>query len=681
MGVYRRLGGLMGTTSAANGYGDWALELAGLNGAKKSKLSQHWEPLFLRVLDDDGQPATFRKARAFFKRAAALGHKRGFYVPGLEHQFHALLDDRKALVEVIAFRRLDRQSRFEGTGGGKTKGTGKNKNAALRFEILASGTVIHADAVPQIDRVERSDASDAPPLVFGILDDGIGALHGRTRRMPTSSRIEKLLWLGARPGAAPVLTRAQLDAELARPIQRLEHDAYCEMADAIYAPHTRHSLGRAQTHGAHMLDLAVGADPGDPLAQVPILAVQVAPASFDDTSGTRLNFDILLGLRWLIVETALLAGRGEPVDLVVNMSLGYTAGPKNGRSFVEQAVARLMTVAEAALRVTVHLTLPYGNGYSDNVIARSTIDPSAMQRFNLRVQPDDRTPSYLELRLTDQSPAQDLAEARITITPPRGGLQNPVQQLPAGQHADLRNEDGRLWGRLYHVPSRPLFGGQVEPAVLLLALAPTIGLRSDADLTCPSGQWQIELRNCNGQPMDVTAQVQRDDDPSGRNTGARQARLEGLETRIWDPVSRAFDGVDDGAGRVTRRGTNSALSTIPHQRAYSVGGALVRHAAAQVVVEPAEYYGAEGADWSGNAPDLSAISERARGTPGITAAGLGSAGNARLSGSSTACATAARDLVEHLRGAQRLPDITHPAVDPRLGSRTIIDTPAIRRRP
>lgn len=667
-------------TYVENGYGDWASELAGLNGAAKADLSQYWEPLFLRVVGDDGKPASADEAHAFFKRVDALGRDGGFQVPELEQQFHELLDAPEEPVEVIAFRRMDRRDDFDGSAGTASQ-TANGTGDRLRFDILASGTAIHADQVPQIARVARRDASVPPSLVFGILDDGIGALHARTRRTATRSRIEKILWLGAQPGAASVLTQAQINAELTRPIPRADHDAYRAMADAVYGPHTRHSLARAQTHGAHMLDLAVGADPGDPLAQVPILAVQVAPESFDDTSGQRLNFDILLGLRWLIVETALLAARGVPVDLVVNMSLGYTAGPKNGRSFMEQAIAGLMNVAEAALRVSVHLTVPYGNGYSDNVIARSRVESGAVQRFNLRVQPDDRTPSFVEFRLTDQSPAQDLAQARVTITPPRGGLQNPVQQLAAGQYADLNDDAGRLVGRLYHVPACPLFAGQVEPAMVLLALAPTAALKSDADLTCPSGQWQIELSNCGGQTMDVTAQVQRDDDPSGRNTGARQARLEGAETRIWDPVSRAFDGVEGGAGRVTRRGTNSALSTIPHRRASSVGGALVRRTAANVMVEPAEYYGAQGADWSGDAPDLSAISEQTRALPGLTAAGLGSSGSARLSGSSTACATAARDLVERLIGGQALPDIAHPTADPRLGSRSIIDTPAIRRRP
>jgi hypothetical protein len=99
------------------------------------------------------------------------------------------------------------------------------------------------------------------------------------------------------------------------------------------------------------------------------------------------------------------------------------------------------------------------------------------------------------------------------------------------------------------------------------------------------------------------------------------------------------------------------------------------------MVEPAEYYGAEGADWSGHGPDLSAVSELGRLSPGVTAAGLTSASTARLSGSSTASATAARDFVERLRGAQPLPDMAHATPDARLGARTITDSPAIRRRP
>ena len=656
-------------TFGANGYGDWALELAGSNDAASKAMGDWWEPVFLRVLEGDGTPAKRDSATAFFKRAAEMGRAQGFHITEMEAQFHDALVDPNGAVELIAYRRLDQRSPIDGASG------------ALRFEVLATGPVVHSDRLPEIARVEAGEGQ-APDVVFGIIDDGIGPLHGRVRDTVSSTRTAKMLWLGAKPGAVPVQTKTQFDAELSRPVLRSEHDAYAEAAHAIYPPTTRHSLARAATHGAHMLDLATGADAGDALADVPVLAVQVAPASFDDPSGMLINFDILTGLRWLILQTALMSS--TPTHLVVNMSLGYTAGPKNGRSFVEQAVTHLMDVAEVALGVTVHLTVPYGNGYSDNVIARSTIDPAATQDLSLRVQPDDRTPSFAEFRLTDQSAEGDLAQLQITLTPPRGGLQNPVMQLASGQSADLRDDAGRLIGRLYHVPARALFAGQIEPAMLLLALAPTVGLRSDADLTCPNGAWQMALTNCGQAAMDLTAQVQRDDDPSDRNTGARQARFEGVETRVWDVVGRDFEGVDEAAGRITRRGTNSALSTIAHPRAQSVGGALVRQdpsEAAHIMVEPAEYYGAEGADWSGHGPDLSAVSEVERASPGVTAAGLTSAATARLSGSSTSSATAARDLVERLRGAQPLPDMAHAAPDARLGARTITDSPAIRRRP
>ncbi|MEX3015014.1 hypothetical protein [Gymnodinialimonas hymeniacidonis] len=662
----------MGETRGWNGYGDWTLELAGLNEKACKDLNSYWEPIFLRVLTHKGEPAFHEQSDEFFKYAEAIGREGGFWVPPMEKQFHDAIKSPRATVELIAYRRLDLREKLNG------------KEKGLLFETLAVGTCLHDDTLPTLNRVEPRDPFLPPKLVFGIIDDGIGVLHGRSRRYPTASRIEKVLWLSGSMGAASVQTISQIDAELSRPIQRAEQDAYHEYAQAAYAPLTRHSLGRAQTHGAHMLDLAVGANAGDPLTKVPILAVQVAPESFDDTSGTRLNFDILIGLRWLILETALLAGLGTPVDLVVNMSLGYVAGPKNGRSFIEQAIARLMEVAEHALHMNVHLVVPFGNAYSDNVVARSKIEAGGAQDFNLRVQPDDRTPSFLEMRLTDQSPAQDPGQIEVTVTAPRGGLQANVFTLNAGQFADLNDDAGRLVGRLYHIPARLLFAGQVEPAYLLFALAPTVRSRSDAELTCPSGQWRLSLRNLGKQAMDLTAQVQRDDDPSDRNTGARQARLEGEETRTWDLVGRDFEGVDETAGRVTRKGTNSALSTIQHSRRLSVGGALVRRdpaVPAHLLVEPAEYYGAEGADWSGLAPDLSAISEVERNAPGVTAAGLTTAGNARLSGSSTACATASRDLVNQLLGVAHLPDVPHPVSDPRLGQRTLLDTPAIRRRP
>lgn len=690
----------MPVTFGWNGYVDWARELSGLQpDAKKvdagrlrraaanagSRLDavdkdigtdMFWEPLFVQILDGEGRPVPASKSDAFFRELDYIGLKGGLVSNPIDLQFNSGIKSEDEPAETVIFRQFNKRDVFTGRGEGPW------------FKILAVGGIIGQDVLPRVDAVKR-DANAVPTKVMiGIIDDAIGVLHSRFRSSTGMTRIKNMLWLvngggaGGFPVIGGVLTDSQINAEIGQ--SRLEHDYYKEISRSFYDTATRHSLLHAVTHGTHILDLAAGADLGtaDPMEQVPILAVQTAPQSFDDTSGTRVSFDIVIGLQWMILNAAIAAG-GDPIKLIVNVSLGWVAGPKNGRSFIEQRIERLIVLAEAYFGVTVHVLLPYGNAYSDNMVARSCLAPKVAQDLNLRLLPDDRAPTYLELRLTDQSAATDPEKLEVTITPPRGGLPVNVFSVPAGSNEDLIDSASRLVGRLYHVPERNLFG-KVEPAYLLLALAPTVTTFSDAELTCPSGQWKVAVKNKDSANMDLTMQVQRSDNPFPRKVGARQARLEGEEARVWELQSRSFKGVDATAGRITRAGTNSALSTVDHPRAISVGGSLVRYDPSDATlrtVEPAHYYTAEGADWSGGAPDLSALSETTLGQSGLLAAGQFSAANGRLSGSSTAAPTVTRDLVLRALGETPLPDVTYGASDPRLGNRTILDNPAVRRRP
>jgi hypothetical protein len=109
------------------------------------------------------------------------------------------------------------------------------------------------------------------------------------------------------------------------------------------------------------------------------------------------------------------------------------------------------------------------------------------------------------------------------------------------------------------------------------------------------------------------------------------------------------------------------FQTVSHDNVHTVGAAIVRH----YEVTPARYT-TQGADWSGNVPDASAIAETNRATAGVLAAGTFANGAVRLSGTSAAAASFTRHLVQPAQTAQVSDDFD------RLGTMTVLTNPSIK---
>ncbi len=166
--------------------------------------------------------------------------------------------------------------------------------------------------------------------------------------------------------------------------------------------------------------------------------------------------------------------------------------------------------------------------------------------------------------------------------------------------------------------------------------------------------------------MDLSMQVQREDSPFGRNTGARQAYFDDADTRAWNENLRDYSGIAPTSA-LMNEGSNSAFSTVSHDNVHTVGAAIVRHHE----VAPANYT-AQGANWSGGAPDASAIAETGRTTAGVLAAGTFANGTARLSGTSAAAATYTRHLVQPVDTTQISENFD------RLGTICVLENPSIK---
>lgn len=656
-----------------SGYLDWAATLAGIDARGRSSRPQRlaaqslaftserfsdqlWEPVFVRVKDPALTPDVF-----FRHATAEMKENTGIAFDPFEQIFNEVFFQSGQPIETILYRRYDRRS--------------APRPFDDLYDVLAVGGLVTEVGLPQTTTTKPLNASPFP-VVLGVIDDGIAVFHPRTRRDMTHTRFlafwSQTLGTVSSTGVASGLVEsaADIDASLAQLSHTTEEALYRQRAAMLYDPATRQSILRVSTHGALMLDLAGGEDPGGPLSNVPLLGVQLPPQAFDDTSGQRLQIPLIQAIRWMIFQTF---AYDLARDLVINASLGTVAGPKDGSSFVEQQIAREIARAQTytGRPDCIALTLPYGNAYADRLVSRHMLHSGETTEVLLRVQHDDRTPSYLEMRPTAGQTGRDPGVLEIALAAPGGfGAAGP-QTIAVGAPLDLPNPDGDVVARVFHQPANPALTVP-EPAFLLAAFAPT-ARTFDGDLICPSGIWRLSIKNTGTDCMELIVTAQRDDSPFPRQTGARQSYLESLESHDWNAKTRNYDGL--GAGSITHSGTNSAYSTVNADAVLTVGGAQTGATGRQ-----SARYAAQGADWSGAHPDLAAISDNAPAMTGVRGSGTYASSTGRLAGTSTASATVARSLILEKLGMAPLPSVPVGPEDARLGDRIITGNPAFRSR-
>ena len=498
----------------------------------------------------------------------------------------------------------------------------------------------------------RGDLPANVPLL-AVIDDGIGFLNTRFRKTRHQTRL-KSVWLQAPervpdPGAAPradvvcgrVLTGADIDAHLG--IGAEEADVYRQVNRALL-PRTDGALTNARVaHGTHVLDLAAGAAPWarDPLAAVPLLAVQLPPAAIRETAGRRMEAYLVQGLRWILAETLRLSHHTDVPPVVINLSLGSLAGPGDETAFLAQWFQyELDRHTRLTHGGTVRLVVAYGNARQSRLVARAELRRSTPMVLQWRVLPDDHSSSFLELRV-DAGMTRGL---KLILTPPKGsGLPALAVDWP---------DDGQGWqlaGPIAAVTSVTEQGGQ---SLLMVALGPSAG--DGALASCPPGAWQVDLRTTEAEPVRLIARVQRDDTPFGHRTLGRQSWLDHPQGWDWDDETRAYmaprPAADAPGCPVTREGTGVAFAGAQDTRILFVGSVRPATGAPDQVV-PLRY-SSEGVrhlarPGESHGPTLVARGDDGAVLAGRAAAGVLSGSVARLSGTSMAAPLVARALLAY----------------------------------
>ena len=527
--------------------------------------------------------------------------------------------------------------------------------------IVEQGVRMAAPRVPP-DLVSMPDAepacdggcADDPPVV-GVIDDGIAFLNARFRRRGAGATRFDAVWLQAFrpargwPGATPlgaILQAPDIDALLSRGAALDEAAVYRDLGRALYSPEAHRALERGFSHGTHVADLAAGASPDEPgeAGDWPLLGVQLPPEAVDDTAGRYLQPLAIAAVRWMLHRARRL-GRGP---VVVNVSMGSLAGPKDGTRAIEWVVAHELALFEARTGRLARVNWSFGNARLNRQVAQFE-GGEAPGPLEWRLQPDDRAASFLEIR----PEGHRVGDLTIDVSMPCGrrlSLPAPRPRWPTPVFVD-----GRLALRLYHAPVPPRIAGawgpRAETPHLVLAASPTMARPGHAGAPrAPAGAYGITVR-WSGAPGPLRIEVQRGDTAVGHRAAGRQSYLDHPLAHAWERETAAL--TDPAASAITRAGTHTANASPLSERVWTTGAARPGHA--PDAPRPAPYAGA-GALGPGRpvppaeGPTVSAPGERGPALRGLVASGTLS-GSARASGGSSAAAPcASRALALTLRG-------------------------------
>ncbi|HOB66335.1 hypothetical protein [Ottowia sp.] len=456
----------------------------------------------------------------------------------------------------------------------------------------------------------------------------------------------------------------QLDeAAIQAVINRHTHSGQVD-EDALYRDLELWSLDSAAHHGTHVFSLATqpyadrlatedapptfapeASSPANDTAD--LMAVQLEWANVLDTSGRAMAVSVVDALVYVVSCCA------NDVRIVVNLSWGTQAGPHDGTSVLEKAMAALC--AAPRLKGRLFIVVPAGNHYQARSHAHAGLHGGNGLALSWRIQPDGHTPSFLELWFRGEpGQAKALDNLSIRITQPDG----LAETVRPGQ-----------WRRFSAGTATAVFPHQTmlgeNGSCLLIAVAPTASLTGAA--VAPSGAWKIEVDYTSTfdplPPLDVDAFIERNDVALGLFTGARASYFEATDYNLGASEDMPAHG-DSNRSPIRRCGSYNSLATgTDGVHWVGVGGWVHLPSGRNPWGKPAAYsprrndlFNAPGNPLKIH-PDRVRVTDESPVLRGLRAAGSRSGGTVRLVGTSSA----APQCVRILANGQPLPDNPRPS--------------------
>lgn len=573
--------------------------------------------------------------------------------------FRKILDNGELDSDVIAFFAFARESEIVDGAGYRDLHPILKIKKSLRAPPGISLS-------PSIDfrsyRFKSLTADYAPTTSIAIIDDGI-AFANAAFRNGAQSRFN-FLWLQdlerTNPGSGQiefgtVLNKNTIDGALAAAetkAGRIDERAVYATVYGAPDPNVLNPMLFAATHGTHIADLAAGDNDAE------LYGVQLPSQVSADTSGRLLQSYATQAIS-RVVDAWLENTSTIDDKLIINFSYGFQAGPKDGTTFLEQELSRLVQQFEGRIEVV----LPSGNSYEDETHAEFEVGQEG-EVLNWQILPDDRTDSFVEIFF----PAS--AEFTLELSSPDGA--GTINQSLAPTADPVSNQilydgDNAIAGMFL----RPHDYGQRS---VLLA----VGLTQARDVanrqSAPVGPWKIRFTtSAKATPVPVRAMVQRDDTLSGFTQGGRQSFFDHPNSYEWSMRTGSYQELQAG-GPVKKNGTLSALSGAS---AVDVIGSAARSNDC-TAIEASWYTAAGPIPFGGPAkPMQSVLVDEGHLTPGKYATGVLSGSSALLSGTSVA---APMYIAAMVNGAHAVN--LDPAEKARLGHRlgTLTHTPHVGKK-
>jgi len=460
------------------------------------------------------------------------------------------------------------------------------------FARPGDGETPNADPEIQLTWMPDPDAA-----IVGVIDSAIALSNARFRRIDGGSRFLSA-WLQAgnwRANAAVPFGRELFRTEIDRLMWRhkigeqVDECAFDRAAGATQFAHTRgdRRLEKLGTHGTHVTDLAAGfdltrADLDEARRRLPLIAVGLPPRSCIGSSGNFLEFYAIHAVDYILdradrIWAACDHGEGH-FPVVINLSYGLQAGPKDGQMLIEKVIAEATRRAEADDRV-IRVVLPAGNDLLSEGTATFEVSETASTNLTWRLAPEDHTPNYAEVWSDVLPGVPDPTQSHpliVSLATPGGPL-GPSGPGRANQTATLTDSayPTKPLARIYcHAQDdAPLDG--TTPATrhrmaYVLCTRPTLN-EARTQIT-PAGGWTLNIiAGENGGSKRGWAHVQSDQSLThGSETGltstfnhpdfdAHDATGRLIDTHDY-PTDASTPNLTDTTPPVTRRSTMNAIA-------------------------------------------------------------------------------------------------------------------------
>ncbi|WP_434874897.1 S8 family serine peptidase [Bradyrhizobium oligotrophicum] len=532
--------------------------------------------------------------------------------------------------------------------------------------------------------------------VVAIIDDGIPFAHRNFRDADGAHTRVEFCWLQSadvQQGQTSVLfgreyTRADINRAIACFGDDEDH-LYDAVGATCAAGDFGSLLGHHTTHGSHVMNLATGYDAAhgeDPPEHVRIIAVQLPNSVTMDTSGFGKDMYLLSAFHYIfhrvdVIKT--MYGVPDP-RLVINFSYGSTGGRHDGGDEVEAAIDELIQMRRRCAPTA--LVLAAGNTFLDRLhleVHDYDFDHDDVVVLPWRIQPNGRTPAYLELWFYQDAGSPDPFAFSVELRNPSGMIaclrDDPSNQcqtsLPVGVHHSARlfgdpirvlsvlNPAGQVIGQI----SADFDRADMTPATsddgaegrhrktgrrrVLVAMAPTEP-HDDCLPGADSGRWTVTIRRTTTARLGdhpIHCWIQRSTDFESFRSGSRQSYfdLDTYEEARFTPQGDLAE-TDTVTSPVKRFGSLNGLATGRMSLVvggYRLGAGL---GSSLACAQPARYSaaGTLRPDWIEKIVDCSAMSDRSRALPGTISAGVRSGSRSVVQGTSAAAPIVARQLVE-----------------------------------